>query len=389
MIRFQPDTLTQALTRFFDMVAPDANVYVEIAAPDIRLAAVVLLALAALVMWRRLGLGRGPTMAMLLVLLASAVVWLGTTGNGRYFIPLLLVVGPIAIGLLCLLPLSRGLKAAIAAGLVAGQLFVLSQQSPWHAWSWMDWTDAPYFSIELGPEEKSAVPTTYASVSTITYSLIAPQFPANARWINLASMGGTPADEARVGEFLRNAAAQGPIRLIAPSLSSAMLADGRPSAAVVKAFDQLIARRHLKISGDCRLLASKDLAKLEGRDEAGQPRKAGFWICPLAYEAQEPKALERLVPPPSVEEAYERLGALCPRFFPAGEKVTLRLADGWSRHYSSETRVYVLDNGQVWYKFWRSLNPVQVGTITSLKNGEATIDCAQVRSGGAWRSGAQ
>ena len=96
MIRFQPDTLPQALMRFFDMAAPDANVYMEIPAPDIRFASITVLLLVAALCWRRLGPGRQATAAMSLVLLISAVIWLATTGNGRYFMALLVCAGPIA-----------------------------------------------------------------------------------------------------------------------------------------------------------------------------------------------------------------------------------------------------------------------------------------------------
>ncbi len=389
MIRFQPDSLAQALTRFFDMAAPDGNVYVEIPAPDIRLAAVVLLAVAALVCWRRLGGGRNPTMVMLLVLLVSSAAWLATTGNGRYFIPLLVCVGPVAIGLLCLLPLSRGMKAAIACGLVGAQLFALTQQPPWRAWSWLDWQEAPYFAIELGPQETQAPATTYATLSTISYSLIAPQFPANSRWINLATTGVTPQGAKWEDEFIRRGMAAGPVRLLAPSLPAATLADGRPDANVLAAFDKLIAERHLRISGECHMIRSRGLARLEGREDRESGHPIGFWSCPLAYASRTPEAPFHAPAPPEVERAYEQLGVLCPRFFPPGDKATMRVTDGWERHYSSETRAYVLDNGEVWYKFWRALNPVLVGARDELVAGKVAVDCSKIRNDGAWRTGAQ
>jgi hypothetical protein len=58
---------------------------------------------------------------------------------------------------------------------------------------------------------------------------------------------------------------------------------------------------------------------------------------------------------------------------------TLRLPDGWVKHYSSDARVYVMDNGEVWYKFWRSLNAVFVGRVTEVAAGKTTFD---------WQSGA-
>lgn len=393
MIRFLPDTPLQALTRFFDMAAPDNNVYVEIAAPDVRMGALVLLAIAALACWRRLDGSRTPLLALLALLLASTAVWLSTTGNGRYFLPLLICAGPIAIGLLCALPIARSLKALLAALLVGMQLFVLTQQPPWHAWSWLDWDEAPYFPVELGPEEINAPPTTYASLASISYSLIAPQFPANARWVNLPSAGGTPRDEAWMHAFLQRAAVQGPIRVIAPSLPSLTLDDGRPTPEAVTAFNKLIAPRNLRINGDCRLIPSTAQARLEGLEQAvreGRTRTVGFWSCPAVYEDRVPELARELALPESARRSFQRMGELCPRFFPASETGLLRMPDGWVRPYAvSETRVYVLDKGEVWYKFWRSLNPVFVGSVDDLVAGRAKVDCSVIRSDGAWKSGSQ
>src|SRR4051794_31172481 len=119
MIRFIPDTWLEALLRFFVMAAPDGNVYVEIAAPDLRFAAIILLAVAVALSWRRVGANKRPALALLAFVLASTVPWLLTSGNGRYWMPVLLSVGPLAVGLVFLLPVTKAFKLFIAGGLVA------------------------------------------------------------------------------------------------------------------------------------------------------------------------------------------------------------------------------------------------------------------------------
>ncbi|MDB5860471.1 MAG: hypothetical protein JWQ76_4160 [Ramlibacter sp.] len=399
MIRFQPDSLLQAFTRFFDMAAPDANIYVEIAAPDIRFAAIALLAiaaLAALVLRRRLGPGLQPTLALLLVLFGSTAIWLYTTGNGRYFMPLIVCAGPLAVALICLLPLTRGFKATLAVLLVAGQAFVLAQQPPWDSWTLLHWDKAPYFALNLGPEETEAPPTTYASMSFISYSLIAPQFPANARWINLPANGGTARDEAWITAFLRDAAATGPLKVLAPSLPWATQADGQPTPAIIDAFNKLIGNRNLKIQGACRHIVSPGLVRIADRErrkdeKASSQPPLGFWSCPVVYEIRPSEQVRQATPPEAVERAFQKLGELCPRFFPGAEHSILHLPEGWTRHYAaSETRVYVMDNGEVWYKFWRSFNPVFVGRMDAVLTGKIEVDCSKVRgSDGAWNTGSR
>lgn len=394
MIRFQPDTLLEAFTRFFDMAAPDANVYIEVPAPDVRMGALALLALAAVLCWRWLRGRRTPTFAMLAVLLVSTAIWLPTTGNGRYFLPMLVCAGPIAIGLLCLLPLKREWKALLGVSLASVQVFVLTQQSPWHSWEWVDWTEAPYFAIDMKAVDTGGAPTTYATISTISYSLVAPQFPANSRWISLSSAGATPRDDAVARDFLRRAAAEGPVRLLAPAIPGATLPDGRPNEAAITGLDQLISPRNLRIAGQCHMIHSVGMEKMQGikkssiRAAAAAP--VGFWSCPLAY-AEDGKGVARQPDPPKqVLDALRQMGQLCPRFFPMTDENLLRLPDGWVKHYGSDARIYVMDNDQVWYKFWRSLNPVFVGRMTDVAAGNAKLDCSAIRGDDRpWRTGAQ
>lgn len=392
MIRFEPDTLGQALMRFFDMAAPDSNVYIEIPAPDIRFAAILLLAVAAALLWRRLGPGRGPTFAFLAVLFASTAVWLKTSGNGRYFMAMLVCAGPVAIALVCMLPITRAFKSALALLLVGGQAFVLFQQPPWNTWTMAHWKDGPYFEVSLGPEEKQARPATYVSLSVLSYSLVAPQFPATARWTNLHASPFTQRDADRAEAFMRRALAEGPVRLFVPGMPEASLPDGTPNPEMVKALDKMVAPHQLRIEGRCRFLGSPGLVQMATRgqvDHAAAPG-LGFWSCPLAHDAGAATAVAREKPPEQVLQVLARLSELCPRFFPSAQARTLRAADGWSRHFLSDTRVYVLDNGEVWYKFWRSLNPVRVGTVPALLAGEATVECPQIRgSDRPWQTGVQ
>jgi hypothetical protein len=386
MMRFQPDTLGQALTRFFDMAAPDGNIYLEIPAPDLRFAAITLLALLAVVLWRKLPPQRNATFALVATLLVSAAIWLATTGNGRYFMAMIVCAGPLAVALICLLPVTRAFKALLAVLLLAGQVFVVTQQPPWRSWSMLQWGDGPYFAVELGPEQKDAPPTTYASLSLLTYSLIAPQFPANTRWINLHTSG----DEPRTDAFLRRAAAEGPLKILAPSMPFASLPDGRPTPEMVDALNRLVAPRNLRVEGRCSYIHSPGMAQIavsEGREE--QPR-LGFWTCPVAYREGLVQEAAPAAAPKEVLQVLAKLGEICPRFFPPAVASLRRLPDGWVRPYAdAQTRVYVLDNGEVWYHFWRALNPVRVGKASELLAGEVQFDCLGVRNDGAWRTGAK
>ncbi|MEJ6021469.1 hypothetical protein [Ramlibacter sp. PS4R-6] len=386
LIRFSPDTWGDALLRPLAMTAPDANVYVEIAAPDLRLAAVQILALGLLLLWTRL---RSKPPAALIALLAFAVAcmppWLLTSGNGRYFIPILLAAGPLAVGLVLALPLSRRMQLALVAGLLAGQVFVVSERPPWDAWAWSSWGQGNYFQVDV-PKADDPRPVTYVTLSSISYSLIAPQFPPQSRWINVASVGEGRRDTAWGREFI--ARSPGPIRLLAPTIPGQLDAQGLPIPDVRDALDKLLAPHGLALAGAdaCTLLRSGGLRSIgthAGREPPKEP--VGFWQCSLKrQDAVNPVPQEPVSP--QALQALAKVEQMCPRFFQHGEGV-LRIPHGVVRHYpDSDMKVYVLNDGRVLYKFWRALNPVEIGTVAGLLDGTTKFDCSFIRgrSGLPW-----
>lgn len=389
MIRFKPDTWIDAVMRPFAMAAPNANVYVEIAAPDVRFAAVVLLAFAALFAWRRLGSNKRPVMMLLALITISMWPWLETSGNGRYYIPMLLAAGPLCVGLICLLPLTRGFRAFLGLLVLTLQFFVLTQASPWSAGEWLAWKESPYFQVAT-PPVSGTEPVTYVTISSISYSLIAPKFPASSRWINLPSGGATPKDGEWSRQFIANATS---IVMVAPALREQMTADLQPTQEMKQALDTIMSAHKLTIDASkrCEFLPSQGLAKIGVRtghqiDASHDLLPHGFWLCPLRYPVDQAAPIAPALSA-RVETVFERVEQLCPRFFRPGEAITQRISNGAMRYYSgSDTKVYVFDDGQVFYKFWRALNPVVIGTVDDVLNNKSTVDCSNIRgrSGLPW-----
>jgi hypothetical protein len=386
MIRFMPDTWVDVVMRPLDMISPEANIYVEVPAPDLRLAAALLLVMVVLLTAARKRQDRGPALQLLALTLLAMVPWLVTSGNGRYFTPFLLLLGPLCVGLVRLLPVSRFLKFSAAGSLLLLQGFLLFEASPVGQWSLVTWRDGPYFQIAKPPAE----PRSYVTLSPISYSLIAPLFPEQSRWMNASA----PVAGQREREYTRRWLEQArSLYLVAPSLPSQMDDHGQPSQAVIQVFNRLVAGRGLSVAADahCEFLASGGLANFAMREgTAKDPRTAsrfGFWLCPARYDphtASEAVADER---DPAVEAVFDAVEKQCPRFFPPGEAVTQRLSDGSSRHYgNADTRVYVMDDGEVLYKFWRSINAVTIGSRADLLAGRAHLDCSKIRAP-TWRTG--
>ncbi|MFC5496695.1 hypothetical protein ACFPOE_04040 [Caenimonas terrae] len=380
MIRFEPDTISDGLLRFFAMAAPEANVYVEIAAPDIRFAAIVFLAIAVFAFRKRLSANPRPALVMLLLLVVSVPPWLMSSGNGRYYLPMLLCAGPLTVGLVYLLPLTRWFRTFLAIAVLAVQTFVVAMTPPWDSWAWLPWKEAPYFHIDVPASLAAGPPTTYVTLSSISYSLIAPQFPAASRWINVSNVGAVGRDADWAQDFLK--AAPGPIMLVAPSIQGEVAPDGKAKPKVRDALDQLLRSQRLALEGDtCKLFRSRGIEAITIRRKPEGPATegVGFWVCPLRYPVAATQAPEQPVSP-RVELVFNRIEHDCPRFFPPGNSKTMRINGGAVRQYSeSDMKIYVLDDGTVMYKFWRALNPAPIGTVEGVLAGKDVVDCRNIR----------
>lgn len=392
MIRFMPDTWLEALARPIAMAVPDGSVYVETLAPDFRfvfaLALALALALAGLGWRYRAQPAARRALALAAFCAATFVPWLATSGNGRYFMPTLFVVGPLCVALLHQLPFGRGLKLGLLGFMVAAQGFLLTQVEPWNSWGLAPWKAGPAFAVDV-PADLRERPATYVTLSSISYSLVAPRFHPESRWVSLASLqvlSGETADVRRVRLLLE---ASPVVHVMFPSLAGAVVASGDkvPLADQSDAIDLVLGEHGLRLERDrCRLLPSAGLTAVgvkPGQPLEGQER--GFWVCaaakvPRAIEAARPRAS------PQAEAALDRIEQLCPRMFPPGTAGTSVLPVGARRFYvASDMRLYALNDGRVAYKYMRALNAVVVGTREEVLAEGFRMDCKiQGRAGLPW-----
>lgn len=397
MIRFLPDTWRETLLRPVAMAAPDAGVYIEIMAPDFRFAVALFLLSALAVFWlSRQGSLRAnakPALVLTGAIAAAFVPWIITTANGRYFIPFLLAIGPLCVTLIHLLPTTRAFRLTLALCLLGLQGFAVQQASPWQSWGLAQWKEAPYFQVDW-PADLAATPADYVTLSTISYSLVAPQLPAASRWMSLANapaVTNDTADSRRAQAFLATSRS---LKLLAPSVPEYSTPDGRPDAQVLTVIDTHLADHRLAVRrpDDCRLVKSQGLASMAFRREAladaEKTRKFGFWVCSLQRTATAPSLAENTSPQPARFDAvFSAIEAQCPRFFPAGQAGTRAIPGGELRVYSaSEMKLYVLDEGSVLYKYYRAFNPVRIGTHEDVLSGKSKVDCNKIRgrSGLPW-----
>lgn len=390
MIRFVPDTWREALLRPVAMAAPDGGVYIETMAPDFRF--VFVLALLALVpvllvlKRRRPSLDLKPVVFLLAVVAWAFVPWLMTTGNGRYFMVVLLAVGPLCLALVHLLPTTRGFRLALGAGVLAVQAFAVYQSDSVRQWSLVPWRDT-YFQVEV-PEDMRTRPGTYVTMSSISYTVMAPQFHPSAAWVSTTTL---TKDRTRtpMGRRAHALLSQGTPVLLVPSIPEHATAQGLPDDQAIRGINYLLEEHSIAVAdaGQCRLLRSESLASMPAYQQAvasGKPAVAGFWACPLRYPVTSsvPKTQQT-----RFDAVFKKVETLCPRFFRPGEGWTRVIRGGEMREYSeADMKVYVMDDETVFYKYKRSLNGERIGTIAEVMAGTAAVDCTKIRgrSGLPW-----
>lgn len=394
MIRFEPDTWRDALLRPIAMAAPDAGVYIEIMAPDFRFAVAIVLIvlLAILALWRKLSAASLKPTAILLVIMTVAFwPWLNSSGNGRYFIAFLLAVGPLCIALVYLLPLTRGFRLTLAACVVAVQAFVVFYSDPVKFWGLSQWREPPYFQLDL-PQDLATVPATYVTLSSISYSLVAPLFPAASSWINIASAT-TDRENTMQGRRIHALLSSGkPLTLLVPTIPEYATSQGLPDAEIVRSITLMLADHRIALSNpaQCRMLRSGGLASTPSyknrRPSDSRFELAGFWVCPLRYPVAAPAARPD-VAMSQFDAVFDKVETLCPRFFRPGEARTKIIRGGELRQYAeSDMKVYVMNDGVVLYKYLRTFSAERIGTMDEVMSGKATVDCTKIRgrSGLPW-----
>jgi hypothetical protein len=388
VIRFMPDTWRDAILRPIAMAAPDAGVYVEIAAPDFRFAVLLLLCIISLVTLRRVRPAATPLTALLLWLAAAFAVWLATSGNGRYFMPALLVAGPACIGLAARLRATPAMRLTIAGGIVLLQGWTIYHNDPWGWWGLGKWGNEPFFAVELD-EQARTEPATYVTISNISYSLIAPRFSPDARWINISVLPDASVSSSEVRRAHAVLAASRSVKLVVPTRPEYMTANRMPGRELQVVINDMIAGQRLALASPlkCRMFPSRGLAgtalKQVDATSADEVAKYGFWVCDLRYPASAPS--RQAAADPEISAVFALIENQCPRVYQPGQTSASRISGGWVRVYpAADIRLYVLDTGKVYYKYWRALNPELIGTAEQLRAG-LKVDCLiRGRSGLPW-----
>ena len=196
-LRFVPGTLGEALWRPFAIAVPGKMVDAELASPDPRYA--LLLALGAVVLlrrsWRSVRHRAEPPAsaadfqpARPLLALGGAfaldwVLWLGTSGNGRYFIPMACVAAVMVVVLVFRLLAARAmLRNCLLAAILAIQVVAVCAGATYR--DHVPWDGGPWVEVSV-PGKLATTADLYFAFGEQSNSFIAPFLAPGAGLINV------------------------------------------------------------------------------------------------------------------------------------------------------------------------------------------------------------
>lgn len=373
MLRFVPDHWLDGLLRPLLLADPVVGLYVETHAPDWRYAALTLLLLLALATQRRLTILQAWQWRLLLGSVASFYLWTFVSGNGRYFIWALLLVGPFAVLAAMRLKASMTMRNTVILGVLAVQAWSVDMTYRINVWAIRPWIQGPGLALAETPLRHK--PAVFITIGSISHSILVPQMHPESRWSNVAGqhdfMPGTQ-DHAKYVSLMSSPL---PKYAVVRAAKLAMASDLQPSPQARVVITRALARAGLTATtAECSFVRS-DIGGMDYTLEGEPPPDNGFWFCPVRHDAAAQTPLNGPYAP-ELDDVFQAVEEACPRLFPAGNATTRPHDDGASRLYSqSDTVVIVTHAGEVALKNLRAINPTRIGTVAEVRERRFKFDC--------------
>ncbi|GHA84974.1 glycosyltransferase 87 family protein [Cognatilysobacter bugurensis] len=387
--RFIPATLSEWLTRPFEMVQMKRYVYQEAFAPDLRPALALTVATVGLVLAivRRFRTGGAdPTGSswtstdtdLAVFSITAYVAWMATSGNGRYAIALLMLTGVWVARLAYLFLPGRLARMTVLVVLILQPAYFLSgedfRSTP------TPWTGGPYVDVRVPPRLRNE-PFLHLTVSGVqTNASIAAYFHPAGALINPIGQLSLPMEGPIGNELrLRFAKWEGRTRVLLPAFSTRD--DDAPRLRAV--ISHLFSRFGFAVDwNDC----------LRVRYEAGTAQKAStYWLlhtrqgtgpdrawfsCALRSQPVPPKTETRL--DRMADAIFARLETECPQVYGPRPFVTEQMGGAWERLYpNSDVIVTVSEEKGVRITRERALNVRYIGTMEEVAGGGGNLHCTR------------
>ena len=386
--RFKLASPLDVLTLPFRMAYFHSWIYVENNAPDIRPALLVVfgVALAAKTLIAKarengsVTIRKNPARNMVFAFFAcSTALWLWTTGNGRYALPILMLVGPLLT--LTIYKTTANVKHTsilVSAVLVLQLLHAGSAGNP--RWTSTEWT--PLWFKSTMPSRLKDNPHAYLSLGTSrSNSVVAPFLHPKSTFVSLT--GGTyafrpdgPGSE-RIHEVIK--LHKNHLRMLVT-----IPPGRRPSEnGAFNILDMSLAPWALKIiRSDCEFLdvaLAPDNDLPETLSKRLQDKSSNIPLLSCALETSEGEDEETLLERRRLTLVFDRMEKNCPLLFsPRGWHLTKQVT-GWQRTYlQSDIVVYARKGRLSLSKYNFGPFDVDMGSIEEWENNRSKFVCERL-----------
>ncbi len=376
--RFNLDGVTAAFAFPFRMIALDRSLYSENFAPDLRFAALLLLAvgLAAARAMRKLpapGALRAADWRVLGFFAAALALWLLTSANGRYGLVVLLLAG------VCLARIGERLlppptARIVLASLLALQLGMTVVASPARWFVAEPWSSR-WLAYDV-PQRALRDPALYLTLKTLPMAVLAPFVNPGSSFVNLRGQHSIPPDSPRLAALLMRY--RGRVRTLGRDLA---LVAGRPAAPALRAYDETLGRIGLRVDpADCFTIAWRP-------DSEDPLSRAANWLagplppheplsavsCALRPAARDPAEAEM---ERRISALFDRIESACPRVFRQQTAVTEPFLNGWSRNYNGLDARLEAFGDHVVLNLFRKGGKIDFGRLSAWERGNAAVPAA-------------
>lgn len=334
--RFQPRSLVDALEFPLRMMNPETMTYAEISAPDLRFAALLLavVALAAVALARRRSpLFAGADVSFAAFFFTAAVAWIGTSGNARYGLLVLLLVGPCLARLVDAVTGARPARVILTVVLVA-QVVAVALISPTRWFITERWS-AEWFPFVV-PERAQREPTLYLVMESQSMMSVAPFLHPQSSFVNLRGQHSLAPSWKRIEALIARHGSR--VRALGRGLR--LQADGLPRPEVVEVYDSTMLRFGFRLdTGDCFAIGwqgdesgwlSRVAAALAPHLET-RARVLSLASCALVRAERDPADIAAEA---RMSKVFDRIERECPRLFREQTSLTEPLGAEWSRTYA-------------------------------------------------------
>lgn len=389
--RFIPESFREALFFPIHALASDQNVYTEWWSPDARFCVLFLILIGLSIKFafkrclnirnRSNPCHQSVQVYAIAVWLLSYVIWLCISGNGRYFLAGLLLLGPLIVALLLnLIGTHRFTVYALSLLLALQVAFLAASQQRWSPAPW----SGSWFEV-YAPKKLTNTPYLYLTPTIQPAMYLAPFLHSESAFSNIAGQV-TLTEQGPGGKRVSKLINQykGNIRsLFQVSIGKGMSASSKEQ---VESFDGVYERFNLQTDPtSCEVINGMHYQNTEssfGLGNAWGISHPPGLLRPIAVSCRLiPHAGPMLLDSETaqrIDHVFDRIERMCPRRFNPTHTVTKKFPTAWARYYfnSVVTLLYLPERDKLEYQVLGG-GTVYLGKLADWEFGDTpSFDCS-------------